>query len=103
MFVSVLAEKIVPARMGRSFRWLLASSWTSNIGDGIAVAAGPLLVAAQTDSAFLVALTALLQRLPWLAFGLWAGALADRLDRRRVVMIADTLRAFVVAVLCAAI
>jgi MFS family permease len=103
VLVSVLAEKIVPTRMGRSFRWLLASSWTSNIGDGIAVAAGPLLVAAQTDSAFLVALTALLQRLPWLAFGLWAGALADRLDRRRVVMIADTLRAFVVAVLCGTI
>ncbi len=103
IFVSVLVEKIVPARMGRGFRWLLASSWVSNVGDGIAVAAGPLLVAAQTDSAFLVALTALLQRLPWLAFGLWAGAVADRLDRRRVVMVADTLRAAVVAVLCVTI
>lgn len=103
MFVSVLVEKIVPSRMGRGFRWLLASTWVSNVGDGIAVAAGPLLVAAQTDSALLVALTALLQRLPWLVFGLWAGAVADRLDRRRVVMVADTLRAVVVAVLCGAI
>ena len=81
----------------------MGSSWTSNIGDGIALAAGPLLVAAQTDSALLVALAALLQRLPWLVFGLWAGALADRLDRRRVVMIADTLRAGVIAVLCVVI
>lgn len=101
--MSQLIERVLPARMGRDFRWLVASSWTSNIGDGIAIAAGPLLVASQTDSAFIVALTALLQRLPWLAFGLWAGALADRLDRRRVVMITDTLRAIVVAVLCLAI
>lgn len=101
--MSALVEVIVPSRMGRRFRWLLASSWTSNIGDGIAVAAGPLLVASQTDSAFLVALAALVQKLPWLAFGLWAGALADRLDRRKVVMIADTLRSLVVAALCVTI
>ncbi len=89
----------MPARMGVPFRWMLASSWTSNIGDGIALAAGPLLVASQTDSAFLVALAAMLQRLPWLLFGLWAGALADRLDRRRVVIVANVLRAIVVALL----
>lgn len=86
--------------MGTGFRWLLSSSWTSNVGDGIALAAGPLLVASQTDSAFLVALAALLQRLPWLLFGLWAGALADRLDRRVVVMVANALRAVVVVALC---
>ncbi|MEG3614367.1 MULTISPECIES: MFS transporter [Isoptericola] len=96
-----MLEAIVPARMGRSFRWLIAASWTSNIGDGIALAAGPLLVASQTDSAFLVALAALLQRLPWVVLGLWAGALADRLDRRRLVIVANVLRTVVVAVLCA--
>ncbi|HEY3738160.1 MAG TPA: MFS transporter, partial [Jatrophihabitans sp.] len=95
-----LPERLVPSQLGRAFRWLVASSWTSNVGDGIALAAGPLLVASQTDSAFLVALAVLLQRLPWLAFGLWAGALADRLDRRRVVVLADGSRVVVVAVLC---
>ena len=96
-------DVVAPPRMGRGFRWLLASSWVSNIGDGIALAAGPLLVASQTSSAFLVALAALLQRLPWLLFGLWAGAIADRLDRRVVVIVADLLRAAVVGALCAAI
>ena len=72
-------EAVVPARLGTSFRWLLASSWVSNIGDGIALAAGPLLIASQTREPTLVALAALLQRLPWLLFGLYAGALADRL------------------------
>lgn len=96
-------DVVAPARMGPSFRWLLASAWVSNIGDGIALAAGPLLVASQTRNAVLVASAALLQRLPWLVFGLWAGALADRLDRRVVVIVADLLRALVVAVLCVAI
>jgi MFS family permease len=98
--VSALVEAVFPRRLGRSFRWLVSSSWTSNIGDGIALAAGPLLVASQTDSAFLVALAAMLQRLPWLLFGLWAGALADRLDRRLVVIVANAIRALVIAVLC---
>lgn len=98
-----LLEVIIPRRLGRPYRWLLSAAWTANVGDGIALAAGPLLVASQTDSAMLVATAALLQRLPWLLFGLWAGALADRLDRRRVVMIANALRVLVVAVLCGAI
>lgn len=89
--------------MGHGFRWLLSSSWVSNIGDGIALAAGPLLVASQTRNAVLVALAALLQRLPWLLFGLWAGAIADRLDRRVVVIVADLLRALVVTALTVAI
>lgn len=98
-----MVDAVAPPRMGSSFRWLLASSWVSSIGDGIAVAAGPLLVASQTHSPVLVGLALLLQRLPWLLFGLWAGALADRLDRRVMVIVADALRAVVVAVLCAAI
>ena len=29
-----LGEMIAPRRLGSDFRWLMASSWTSNIGDG---------------------------------------------------------------------
>lgn len=78
----------------------MASSWSSNIGDGIALAAGPLLVASQTRNPTLVALAALLQSLPWLLFGLYAGAVADRLDRKVVIVTANTLRVLVVIVLC---
>lgn len=98
--MSRLVEAVVPARLGAGFRWLLASSWTSNLGDGLMVAAGPLLVASQTHDPFLVAAAAMSTQLPWLMFGLVAGALADRLDRRVVVMIVDSLRALVLAVLC---
>ncbi len=89
----------MPARLGVGFRWLLASSWISNLGDGIALAAGPLLVASLTADARLVALAATLQWLPPLLFGLFAGALADRLDRRLIVVTVDLVRAGFLAVL----
>ncbi|MFM6850569.1 MAG: MFS transporter [Terrabacter sp.] len=98
--MSRLGEVLAPSRLGRPFRWLMAASWTSNIGDGIALAAGPLLVASQTRNPTVVAMAALLQRLPWLLLGLWAGAIADRLDRKRIIVTANTLRALVVVALC---
>jgi MFS family permease len=85
--------------MGTSFRWLVGSSWTSNLGDGISIAAGPLLIASQTSDPLLVALAGLLQRLPWLLFGLYAGVLADRVNRQRLVVVVDLLRAAVLAAL----
>ncbi len=94
-----LLDTLAPRRFGTGFRWLVASSWTSNLGDGIALAAGPLLVASMTDDPGLVALAALLQWLPPLVFGLYAGALADRLDRRLIVVTVDLLRAAVLLVL----
>lgn len=89
----------MPVRLGTGFRWLLASSWTTNLGDGLATAAGPLLVASLTGDAFLVSLAALLRWAPPLVFGLYAGVLSDRLDRRRIVMAADGIRAVVLSVL----
>ena len=101
--MSRLLDILAPPRLGHQFRLLMASSWTSNVGDGIALAAGPLLVASKTDQEFLVALAALLQWAPPLLFGLWAGALTDRLDRRLIIITVDLLRAAVVALLAAAI
>jgi MFS family permease len=96
-----LGDLVAPRRMGRDFRWLLASSWTSNLGDGIALAAAPLLIASLTSSPILVAAGAMLQYLPWLLFGLLAGAVADHHDRRRLVIIANATRAVIVAGLVA--
>jgi MFS family permease len=88
-----LGESFWPSRLGHSFRWLLGSVVVSNLGDGIALAAGPLLVASETRDPLLVASAAFLQRLPWLLFGVVAGAYVDRLDRRRMVVVMDTGRA----------
>jgi MFS family permease len=94
--VARVFDRIAPSRMGRSFRWLLSATWAANVADGIALAAGPLLVASLTSNAMLVALAALVQRVPWLVLGLFAGAVADRVDRRLMIMVADSLRAVVV-------
>ena len=91
-----LGELIAPRRLGIDFRWLMSSSWTSNIGDGIALSAAPLLIASLTSSPLLVAAGAMMQFLPWLLFGLLAGSIADHYDRRRLVMIADGVRALIV-------
>jgi MFS family permease len=101
--VGRIVEAVLPVRMGTSFRWLVGSSWTSNLGDGIGLAAGPLLIASQTSDPLLVAMGGVLQFLPWLLFGLYAGVLADRVDRRRLVVVVDLVRAGVLAVLTTAL
>ena len=98
-----LADLIAPARLGRSFRWLLASSWVTNLGDGITLAAGPLLVTSQTHNPLVVAMATLLQRLPWLMFGLYAGVVADRVNRRAIVITTGLARAVILLLLTASI
>ena len=101
--ISRIVDGIAPPRLGTGFRWLLASSWVSNLGDGLALAAGPLLVASQTDSGLLVALGATVQWVPPLVFGLAAGALTDRLNRKAIVVAVNAVRVAVLAVLATAI
>ena len=96
-------ETVTPSRLGHSFRWLLASSAISNIGDGVALAAGPLLVASLTQDPLLVSFALLAQQLPNLFFGIPAGAIADRFDRRRIVAAVNLVRAAVLVVLAATI
>ena len=99
--MSRLVAVVAPARFGTGFRWLLASSWATNLGDGIAVASGPLLVASVTDDAFLISLAALLRWAPPLLFGLSAGVISDRADRRRIILVADGVRAVLLVALTA--
>lgn len=101
--MSPLVETVFPRRLGTGFRWLVASSWTSNLGDGLMMAAGPLLVASQTRNPVLVSLAMMASQLPWLLFGLVAGAIADRLDRRIVIMTMNAVRALLLAGLVAVV
>ena len=101
--MTALIEPFAPAKLGPSFRWLLASAIFSNLGDGIALAAGPLLVASQTDDPFLVAMAYFVQVTPPLLFSLWAGAAADRLNRRTIAIVLNVSRAIVLGFLAATI
>ncbi|MEV4395086.1 MFS transporter [Nonomuraea sp. NPDC049607] len=78
---------------------MLASSWLTNLGDGIAAAAGPLLIATLTRDPLMISLSALVSWAPPLMFSLYAGVLSDRHDRRRIVLVANAVRAVVLAAL----
>jgi predicted MFS family arabinose efflux permease len=92
-------ESVAPARLGRGFRVLLVSAVVTNTGDGIALAAGPLLVASQTRDPFLVSMAALAQYLPVLLFGVEAGVVADRVDRVRLMTAVNLVRAAILGLL----
>ncbi|MED7924260.1 MFS transporter [Nonomuraea sp. LP-02] len=94
-----VVERVLPARLGTGFRWLLASSWLTNLGDGVAAAAGPLLIATLTRDPLMISLSALVAWAPPLVFSLYAGVLSDRYDRRVIVLVANAARAVVLAAL----
>jgi MFS family permease len=81
------------AGLGANYWKLWTSSAISNLADGVFFIALPLLAIRLTDSPALIAGLAFALRLPWLFFALIAGALADRLDRRRTMVLVQLLRA----------
>ncbi|MFC4056892.1 MFS transporter [Planomonospora corallina] len=94
-----------PARdgLGRRFWTLFSSSAVSNLADGVGRVALPLLAVTLTRDPVLVAALSSLTILPWLLFAIVSGALVDRLDRRRVMVAAQLVRAAVVGLLTAAV
>jgi MFS family permease len=69
------------------------------LGDGLSTTALPLLIASQTRDPFIVSLLPVATGLPWLLFGLVAGTLVDRWDRRTVMWRTDLARVLIVAAL----
>lgn len=62
----------------------------SNIGSWIQMTAVSLLVYQRTGKATDVGITLLCQFLPMLALGVWAGAIADRVDKRKMTMVTQS-------------
>jgi MFS family permease len=81
--------------LGPNYWKLWSASASSNLADGVFWIAFPLLAVRLTDSPVLVAGITVVGRLPWLVFVLIAGALADRLDRRRTMVSVAVLRAVI--------
>jgi len=71
----------------------------STIGSAFTMFALPLLVYKLTGSPTDLALTMAANMLPYLLFGLAFGAIADRVDRRQMMISVDLARAAVIAVL----
>jgi MFS family permease len=87
----------------RRFARLVVSTGASNAADGVAKIALPLVALTYTRSPALIAGLELVRTLPWLFGALPIGALVDRLDRRRTMVLANVVRAALVAASCVAI
>jgi MFS family permease len=82
-----------------NFRKLLAATGLANLADGIFQLVLPLVALEITRDPGAFAAVTLVGRLPWLLVALPAGALADRLDRRRTMVRVDAFRLLVIATL----
>ncbi|MEV4891999.1 MFS transporter [Nonomuraea sp. NPDC055795] len=89
--------------MSRAYWQLWTSSGLSNLADGILKVALPLVAVQFTRSPALVAGLAVAVTLPWLLCALPAGALVDRLDRRRAMLAANLTRAALLAAVTATV
>jgi MFS family permease len=87
------------SRLGGGFWRLWSADALSNLADGILKVAIPLIAIGFTRSPTLIAGLAFAFTLPWLLFALPAGALADRFDRRRMMLGANIARATIVGVI----
>lgn len=92
---------LTPLRASAPYRRLLAGDAVSVIGTQITVVAVPLQVYAETGSAAAVGLVGLAGLLPLVVFGLYGGAIADAVDRRRLVLLATLGQALLSGVLLA--
>lgn len=87
------ADKPSRPPLGRSYWQLWGSSALSNLADGVFKVGLPLVAIRFTREPGLIAGLTFAITLPWLLFSLQAGAMADRLDRRRAMMGANVARA----------
>jgi MFS family permease len=90
---------VTAIRLGSGYWKLWTSSALSNLADGVMKVALPLVAIRYTDSPALIAGLTFAFTLPWLVFALLAGALADRFDRRRLMLVANAARAAFLACL----
>jgi len=93
MSVDELSDRAVerPA-LGPDFRRLWTAAAFSNLADGVGRTAVPLIATTLTRDPLAISVIGALAFVPWLVFGIPAGMLVDRFDRRHLMAIANTLR-----------
>lgn len=78
--------------LGRDFGKLWTAAAFSNLADGLGRVAVPLIATTLTRDPLAIAAIGALAFLPWLVFGLPAGMIVDRFDRRWIMAIANGIR-----------
>lgn len=75
-----------PLRTSRDYRLLWTSGWVMQLGQMVTYVAVPAQVHRLTGSNTAVGALGAVEVVPLVVFGLWGGALADHLDRRRLLV-----------------
>jgi MFS family permease len=95
------ARQVVPLRHNRGFRMLWIGQVLSDTGSEVGYLAYPLLILALTHSAVIAGVVGTATSIAGFCLRLPAGALSDRLDRRLTMIVCDSVRAVVLALLAA--
>ncbi|HEX2419491.1 MAG TPA: MFS transporter, partial [Micromonosporaceae bacterium] len=80
---------ISPLRVSRDFRLLLASGAITMLGSFVTYVAVPVQIKELTGSYLAVGLVTAAEFIPMVLFGLYGGALADAVDRKRMVVLCE--------------
>ncbi|HKV01311.1 MAG TPA: MFS transporter [Ktedonobacteraceae bacterium] len=99
---TISTEEVVPRRpkslwLNRDYMLLWSGQVVSNVGTQVSTLAFPLLILAVTGSPAQAGFVGALRALPYVIFSLPAGALLDRWDRKRTMILCDTGRALSLA------
>lgn len=94
-----MSAPVTRTPLGAGFGRLWTAAIASNLADGLGRTAVPLIATTLTRDPALIAGVSAVTFLPWLLFGIPAGMLLDRVDRRVAMAVANSLRFAVAAVL----
>jgi MFS family permease len=85
--MAALLPDIAPLRASREFRLLWTGQLISGAGSALRLVAVPYQVYLLTGSSLAVGLLGLFSAVPLIALSLWGGVIADRVDRRRMLIV----------------
>ena len=86
-------SQILP--LGHDFTRIWSASLITNLVDGVLRLAAPLLAVSLTQDPLLIGALTALGLLPWLFFAIPIGAMVDRFDRRKALILGNILRVLI--------
>ncbi|MFD8970124.1 MFS transporter [Streptomyces sp. NPDC059568] len=97
--LGAILPDLSPLRSSRDFRLLWVQGLVTTVGSFMAMIALPLQIKDLTGSPFAVGAMGLVELVPLIVFGLYGGALADAVDRRKVILLTEAGLGLLAAVL----
>ncbi|WP_308358486.1 MFS transporter [Streptomyces sp. NEAU-Y11] len=94
-----LLPDLAPWRSSRDFRLMWTAGLVTAFGSFLSLVALPLQIKELTGSAFAVGAIGAVELVPLIVFGLYGGALADALDRRKLILLTEAGLGVLAAVL----